>query len=110
LARNFVHYIKTETMKDLPLKHKSTRTSTEKKEKTLFSGIEEQAKKIIAYIEERYRQTDNATLVKYSALALMGVYGIRKSKWMGKLMVPIMISLISDHFEKPKVHRGAKVG
>lgn len=76
-------------------------------------SVEDIADKVLIYIKSNNANVDKESLLKYAAVAVLGLYGLRKSGFMGNILISAAVALIAKHFlladyEKEGAKRDAK--
>lgn len=59
--------------------------------------VDEIAKKVMQYIKENTETVDKKALVKYASLAVLSLYGMRKSGLLGGLLVTAAVGVLAKH-------------
>jgi hypothetical protein len=73
--------------------------STGKNSKTNGATAELQnlAEEVIKYIETQAKDLDAATLAKYAGIAVLVIYGLRKSNVLGSIAISIVTGIITKY-------------
>ena len=61
-------------------------------------SVEDIAEKVINYIKENNESVDKESLIKYAAVAVLGLYGLQKSGFLGSVLISGAVALIAKHF------------
>lgn len=60
--------------------------------------VEDIANKVLEYIQANNEQVDKDKLLKYAAIAVLGLYGLRSSGFLGNVLVSAAVALIAKNF------------
>lgn len=65
-----------------------------------FKGfsVEDVAEKVMAYIKGNNEKVDKEALLKYAAVAVLALYGLRKTGFLGSILISGAVALIAKHF------------
>ena len=61
------------------------------------SDVHSMADTVISYLGEQAKNMDKATLAKYVAIAVLVIYGIRKSNVLGSLAISLITGIVSKY-------------
>jgi hypothetical protein len=88
------------------MKKSTAKTGTSSRSKSnseSSNDLQSMAEEVIKYIEAQAKNIDKATLAKYAAIAVLVIYGLRRSNVLGSLALSLITGLvtkyISDQFE-----------
>ena len=78
------------------LKAKASKNNT--RESHTQPDAKEVASKVISYLEEHFENFDKKSLLKFIPIAILLIYGIRKSNFLLSMILPIATGLITKYF------------
>ncbi|HLP21387.1 MAG TPA: hypothetical protein VK174_13840 [Chitinophagales bacterium] len=61
------------------------------------TDVHSMADTIVSYLGEQAKNMDKATLAKYVAIAVLVIYGIRKSNVLGSLAISLITGIVSKY-------------
>lgn len=76
---------------------KKSITSRQKAAGKATSDIHSMADTVVSYLGEQAKNMDKATLAKYVAIAVLVIYGIRKSNVLGSLAISLITGVVSKY-------------
>ena len=65
-----------------------------------FKGfnVEQIAEKVMEYIKEHNGTVDKEALYKYAAIAVLALFGLRKTGFLGSVLISAAVTLLAKHF------------
>jgi|ERR1043165_3107833 hypothetical protein len=82
-------------MKKAATTRKKAATSVKRAKAKPESEVHSTAENILGFLETKARNMDKLTIAKYTAVALLVIYGIRKSNVLGSLAVSVVTGVVS---------------
>jgi hypothetical protein len=76
---------------------KSTASSKRKSNSKPTNDLQSMAEEVIKYIETQAKNIDKATLAKYAGIAVLVIYGLRKSNVLGSLVLSIITGVVTKY-------------
>lgn len=65
-----------------------------------FKGfkVEQIAEKVMEYIKQNNETVDKEVLFKYAAIAVLALFGLRKTGFLGSVLISAAVTLLAKHF------------
>jgi hypothetical protein len=78
---------------------KTSKTSSSRRNSssTESPDLQQMAQEVIKYIETHAKKLDKATLAKYAGIAVLVIYGLRKSNVLGSLALSLITGLVTKY-------------
>lgn len=87
---------------------KKAATTRKKATAKPVSDIQTMAQNVVHYLEGHAKKIDKATLAKYVAVAVLVIYGIRKSNVLGSLAISLITGIVTK-FMADKLDGGSEL-
>jgi hypothetical protein len=76
---------------------KANTSSRKKSSSTSTEDLQSMAEEVIKYIETHAKKLDKATLAKYAGIAVLVIYGLRKSNVLGSLALSLVTGMVTKY-------------